>query len=148
MTERRVNAIGTRADFYVGRGKQAEWLGSVAWDGDPEAQPQAVKDALLEGTFRTEVARDLAGRDDATLPEMGWPWPWKDSRTTDYAYAFDEGEVWASHFGRNWFPANAKDPDDLLGGPKTAEFPDMSERMNVTWGNRSGVLIVSKPGES
>jgi hypothetical protein len=27
--------MGTRADFYVGRGKDAEWLGSVAFDGYP-----------------------------------------------------------------------------------------------------------------
>jgi hypothetical protein len=27
--------MGTRADFYVGRGGQAEWLGSIAWDGYP-----------------------------------------------------------------------------------------------------------------
>jgi len=27
--------MGTRADFYVGRGKTAEWLGSIAWDGYP-----------------------------------------------------------------------------------------------------------------
>lgn len=29
--------MGTRADFYVGRGEQAEWLGSIAWDGNPGA---------------------------------------------------------------------------------------------------------------
>jgi hypothetical protein len=27
--------MGTRADFYVGRGETAEWLGSIAWDGNP-----------------------------------------------------------------------------------------------------------------
>jgi hypothetical protein len=27
--------MGTRADFYIGRGTEAEWLGSVAWDGYP-----------------------------------------------------------------------------------------------------------------
>jgi hypothetical protein len=27
--------MGTRADFYVGRGPDAEWLGSVAMDGYP-----------------------------------------------------------------------------------------------------------------
>lgn len=27
--------MGTRADFYVGRGESAEWLGSIAWDGYP-----------------------------------------------------------------------------------------------------------------
>ena len=25
--------MGTRADFYIGSGKDAEWLGSVAFDG-------------------------------------------------------------------------------------------------------------------
>ena len=25
--------MGTRADFYLGEGSAAEWLGSVAWDG-------------------------------------------------------------------------------------------------------------------
>ena len=25
--------MGSRADFYIGEGTEAEWLGSVAWDG-------------------------------------------------------------------------------------------------------------------
>lgn len=28
--------MGTRADFYVGRGPDAEWIGSTAWDGYPD----------------------------------------------------------------------------------------------------------------
>lgn len=28
--------MGTRADFYVGKGPNAEWLGSTAMDGYPE----------------------------------------------------------------------------------------------------------------
>jgi hypothetical protein len=28
--------MGTRADFYVGRGETAEYLGSIAWDGYPD----------------------------------------------------------------------------------------------------------------
>ena len=27
--------MGTRADLYIGRGTDAEWIGSVAWDGYP-----------------------------------------------------------------------------------------------------------------
>ena len=26
-----------RADFYVGRGEDAEWLGSITWNGYPKA---------------------------------------------------------------------------------------------------------------
>jgi integrase len=29
--------------------------------------------------FRKAVKEFFAGRDDATLPEQGWPWPWEDS---------------------------------------------------------------------
>lgn len=28
--------MGTRADFYVGTGANAEWLGSIAYDGHPD----------------------------------------------------------------------------------------------------------------
>ncbi len=34
--------MGTRADFYVGLGEQAEWLGSVAWDGNPDNDVAAI----------------------------------------------------------------------------------------------------------
>jgi hypothetical protein len=63
--------MGTRAYFYVGRGKQAEWIGSIAWDGDEI--PDAVAKAKTEKTYRKRVAEFFADRDDATLPESGWP---------------------------------------------------------------------------
>ena len=28
--------MGTRADFYIGKGTDAEWLGSIAWNGYPD----------------------------------------------------------------------------------------------------------------
>ena len=133
--------MGTRADFYVGRGKDAEWLGSIAWDGYPGGleAPQLLA-ATGEPHFREEVASLLAKRDDGTVPGDGWPWPWKDSQTTDYAYAFDDGKVWASGFGRDWLAADGPEPDD--GDlPKTAIFPDMTAKQNVTLGKRSGVII-------
>jgi hypothetical protein len=114
--------MGTRADFYVGRGESAEWLGSIAWDGYP----------------------------DGIDPEMGWPWPWDDSGTTDYAYAFEDGAVYASSFGHAWFRPNPDAPD--FGEPEwdehgndlgsDATFPNMAERKAVTLGPRSGVIVV------
>ena len=154
--------MGIRCDFYVGRGADAEWIGSVAWDGYPEggddrgdyAEVWAAKD---EREFRLRVGAVLARRDDSTLPEHGWPWPWKDSHTTDWAYAIDGGVVHASCFGQPWIAVgaylaldeegqeaycNGEAPDD-----QKPVFPDMKHVQNTTFGRRSGVtLIQSGPG--
>lgn len=94
--------MGTRADFYIGRGENAEWIGSIAWDGYPDGIDGAVRTAKTEEDFRQAVMKFFADRDDVTLPAAGWPWPWEDSRTTDYAYAFDGGQVYYSGFGHEW----------------------------------------------
>lgn len=138
--------MGTRADFYVGRGLEAEWLGSIAWDGYPSGIDDVVLTAATEELYRETVAAFL-GREDGTLPEMGWPWPWDDSNTTDYSYAFDDGCVWGSSFGAPWFQITLDDDrygqpyDDSETGAKP-EFPDMKSRQNVNYGARSGVIIV------
>lgn len=140
--------MGTRADFYVGRGASAEWLGSVAFDGYPDGIEGAVLGAKGEGEFREAVAKFLASKSHATLPEMGWPWPWNDSRMTDYAYAFADGAVLASGFGSAWFDPKIKRDDDDDDDDYSAEgaiFPDMSARKSVTYGQRSGLIVVGFP---
>lgn len=132
--------MGTRADFYLGRGETAEWIGSIAWDAYPDGIPASVLSASTQEQFTTALLVFVSDRDDFTSPEDGWPWPWKDSRTTDYAYAFDEGEVWASHFGQEWF--RAVDEELHRDEPKTAIFPDMTKHQAVTHGKRSGVIVV------
>lgn len=149
--------MGTRADFYVGRGEQAEWIGSIAWDGYPDgitpygtnAWPEGghLFDAVTEQQFRERVVQFFAGRDDVTLPDQGWPWPWEDSRTTDYAYALDDGRVWASCFGHEWFdPRHEPQDDDEGPTAKVAVFPNMKDRQRVTFGKRSGVIVVTAQG--
>jgi hypothetical protein len=129
--------MGTRADFYVGRGENAEWLGSIAYDGYPDG-PRAV--AILgstnEASFRDRVIAAVA-HDDGTKPEDGWPWPWDTSHTTDYAYAFDDGTVYISCFGCAWFKSG-----EVAFHDKSAVFPNMKDRKNVTLGHRSGMLIL------
>ena len=133
--------MGTRADFYVGRGAKAEWIGSVAYDGHPGST--GVDDAGTEAAFRESVA-DRLKEDDGTTPDMGWPWPWNNSHTTDYAYAFDGGKVWCSGFGRPWWDMSGAEPDDA-DSPKTADVPDMKDRRNTaTPGTkRSGLMVFS-----
>lgn len=138
--------MGTRADFYIGRGPNAEWLGSIAMDGYPSGIPDTVLCAVSESLFRKLLGRFFADKHHHTPPEQGWPWPWNDSRTTNYAYAFDTGEVWASNFGCEWFRASEPEPEDE-SEEKTAVFPDMSARKNVAWyGPRSGQLVVTGDG--
>jgi hypothetical protein len=140
--------MGTRADFYVGRGESAEWLGSIAWDGYPAGLYDTLRfSAETEEAWRQSVAATLSQRDDATTPEKGWPWPWDDSATTDYAYAFDGGKVHASNFGGSWFVVEPEgvdfgEPDEGEESGPPATFPDMSARKDVTYGKRSGVIIV------
>ena len=129
--------MGTRADFYIGIGPTAEWLGSIAWDGYPDG---LTIDAPDEAGFRANVA-ELAKRADWTSPEQGWPWPWEDSNTTDYAYAWDGAKVVAAHFGYGWWPVAdwaSKPPESV----KSCDFPDMSARKRVTLGRRSGVIVL------
>ncbi|MEV8635199.1 hypothetical protein AB0395_26430 [Streptosporangium sp. NPDC051023] len=140
--------MGTRADFYVGRGPDAEWLGSIAWDGNPAGicTDTRALEAGDEQTFRDLLGGFLASRGDATTPDQGWPWPWNDSRTTDYAYAFDSGRVYGSCCGQPWFLVDPKgvdfgEPDEGEEIGESAVFPDMSARQAVTFGERSGVII-------
>lgn len=97
--------MGTRADFFVGIGPQAEWLGSIAWDGYPNGNPEPIFAAQSLDDFRRIVAAILV--DHGTQPAGKWPWPWHDHRTTDYAYAWapdahSNERVVISGFGRPW----------------------------------------------
>lgn len=140
--------MGTRADFYVGRGTNAEWLGSIAYDGYPDGHPETLLEIADEAQYRAAVQAILDDVDSATKPEEGWPWPWDDSNTTDFAYAFDDGAVWQSCFGRPWRPATSieSDPDDDDGEEYGAlPFPNMKglSKPAPLGSKRSGVLMLS-----
>jgi len=164
--------MGTRADYYVGRGEKAKWLGCTAWDGNPGGitSTKAGKELLKATdakTFRAALKRLFRKRDDFSVQADGWPWPWEDSCTTDYAYAYVRGKVWISNYGSQWFDLAThnkylrahkgwekkceEDPDyegaepdmdNYLTGPK-ARFPNMKDIQKVTLGERSGVIIAS-----
>lgn len=153
--------MGTRADFYAGYGENAEWIGSIAWDGYPKGISKAADDKtssrILESTteenYREAVAQYLAHREDATAPEHGWPWPWDDSNTTDYAYCFDDGAVRIFSFGsevpKKFRKAVLTEKGALWdewcerdSSTTDAVFPDMSKRKKVTFGKRSGLLVL------
>lgn len=147
--------MGTRADFYVGRGESAEWLGSYPFDGYPDgvfddaaemfAEPPATEQEWRDWVLRWLTSPEHAQR--STLPEHGWPWPWENSRTTDYAYAWEDGVIYGSNFGYGWWRVDpqAEGFGYVESDKKTALFPDMSERKAVTLGPRSGVIVIGIP---
>lgn len=145
--------MGTRADFYVGRGEKAEWLGSVAYDGNP-VNFKKILETTTESAYRAAVNEELKGRDDATLPEVGWPWPWTTSEISDYAYAFDTDKVWHTTnlrdfgAGKHWMlPGRARDEDGYLrdeSGLERCIWPDMSDVQKVTLGQRSGAMFMAR----
>ena len=122
--------MGTRADFYVGKGKDAEWLGSIAYGAYPGNELVLVTTCITEPAYRDAVRALLARREDATTPEMGWPWPWDNSQGTDYAYCFNGSRVEVFCLGRFCDSSITK-----TEAPK-AEFPDMTKIKKVTMGQR------------
>jgi hypothetical protein len=145
--------MGTRADFYIGKGKDGEWLGSIAWDGYRDGIVGYILKAKTEANFRKAVEVFLQKRDDATFPKDGWPWPWNDSGTTDCSYWFFEGKCWEAYgYPREFYIPCDKDipsfEDDeakereWLQSHEPVVFPDMSARKNVTLGKRSGVIVI------
>lgn len=92
----------TRADFYVGEGPDAEWIGSCAFDGQPVELPKAVLRATSADEYREAVVRNLLERPDGIFPDDGWPWTWNDSYITDYVYSWRHGALWGQSTGE-WF---------------------------------------------
>src|ERR1043166_943179 len=118
--------MGTRADFYVGITTDAEWLGSIAYDGYPDGIDASILSATTEAEYRARVAAFIASRDHGTKPDDGWAWPWEDSNLTDFAYGFADGAVLANRFGRGWVPWTVADgdPDTDVARQAYNERPD------------------------
>jgi hypothetical protein len=142
--------MGTRADFYLGEGKQAEWLGSIAWDGYEWSErklgdnPDCILRAKTEDEYREAVAVMLAIRSGATLPHQGWPWPWDDSKTTDYAYCFVDGEIKVFSFGCAAIERdNTEEDGGWLWSETKSEWPDMTAvKIVALSGERSGIIVI------
>lgn len=90
------------ADFYLGRGPNAQYLGSVVTAGAPEdielwERFQSLNDEnYTEGDYVDEV-RDLRHATHDTPP--AWPWSYPSSDESPWAYVFDAGTVYIYRYG-------------------------------------------------
>lgn len=140
--------MGTRSDFYTRKDGQMKWLGSKGFDGYPDGIDENVLKSTDEQEYEKVVADFLSSANDATFPNQGWPWPWNDSRTTDYAYIFENGKVMSSCLGGPLFDPlkTAEEESDEEGKDNTKMedyFPDMKDIQNIAYDNRSGALFIS-----
>jgi len=133
--------MGTRADFYIKKQNKMKWLGSIAWDGMPKRIDPEVLNSTSQQDFIVKLGEFFNKRDDATLPKDGWPWPWNDSNTTDYAYIFENNKVMASCFGEPLFDPLLPEPETNIIG-EIINFPNMSKKKKVTFGKRSGLIVI------
>lgn len=135
--------MGTKADFYAGRGPEAAWLGSISWDGMPVGIPTEILAATVEEEYREHVSVFLGKRGDAVTPDQGWPWKWDNSQGTNYTYAFDKGTVFASCYGSSWWVASLPEPEHTTLKRKAARLPDMTfARKREAGPGGQGILIV------
>lgn len=140
--------MGTRADFFVGIGPEAEWIGSTSYDGGPRDWGSTPLAARTEDEFRAAVEEMLSDRQAlVTRPSEGWPWPWNDFRTSDYAYAWDpaRGTAVASS-GRAWVTSAQMeaDRDCIYRGERLRddEVPDMSKFPKGDVLGKSGLMLL------
>lgn len=135
--------MGTRADFYIKKADEKEliWIASIAWDGYPDGIDKYVLQSKTATEYISELQKFLSTRDDVTLPKDGWPWPWDDSNTTDFAYCFHKGKVYANNFGDGW-----RNPYSKAENPKILwrhKYPDMKDIKNVRYDKGSGIILLT-----
>lgn len=142
--------MGTRADFYKTQKDEPElvWLGSIAFDGYVDGISESVLHATTVEEYEERLEEFFGGRDDVTFPKEGWPWPWNNSETTDCAYCFNGDGVMYYKGKGDWCGwGDAMNWDDGLIDEPPAKWihrvPDMSDKKNVQWGKKSGMIIIT-----
>jgi hypothetical protein len=93
----------TKADYFLGHGRESIWLGFVGSHGRPETLNRAIRCAASGEAFRREVGAMPRTLPQGVWPELGWPWQFPTSERTHYTYAFDDGEIFVSVSGGPWF---------------------------------------------
>lgn len=133
-----------KADFYIGLGEQAQWLGTVGEGGEPARMEQydlfntgsSVRE-YTEDTWREAVQVIIGDAKDDGIPGCAWAndgdsWPHDHNTSvdTDNAYAFnngcihvfEEGYMVAQHYPNgarrpSTFPAMVRQhPDEPVAG--------------------------------
>lgn len=127
-----------KADFYVGMGEDADWVGSVSKGGSIWYVPIELLIQVNRVMFE-ELAIDYIKSCNGIVANhiCQWPWPWNDSKFTPYSYIFspEHEKVYLSIEGEDLLDPikvvqglSMIDANTLLGPPI---FPLMIERISM-----------------
>lgn len=85
--------MGSKADFYIGDGKDSKWIGSIFKNGDVYNIPFEILIQVNKMMFEELVIDFLINR-NGVIADRGekWDHPWHDSRMTDYSYIFSNNK--------------------------------------------------------
>jgi hypothetical protein len=133
--------MSTKTDLYVGRGHDAEWIGSLQWDCTPENLLRVPPGRLAltatdEATYRAAVADLFIVWETEDLGRVypsvhGWPWLWHTSHRNSWIITYDPnpGVVFVTVGGGvRWLcfdplaPNAARDNNDALEPPDFAAW--------------------------
>jgi hypothetical protein len=79
-----------KADFYVGLGLGAEWIGSVRKYGEITSISTPIFLQVNQVMYEELVFEYIRSCEGIIANHIcQWPWEWMDSRMTDYSYFFD-----------------------------------------------------------
>jgi hypothetical protein len=121
------------ADFYLGLGVEAEWIGSIGQDARPcDMQPYLLFGPAPEGheygreqfvQAAKDAIADAIAEGHGWDPDKGdtWPWDHHTSRGTGHAYCYHENRN--VHVFEDGFLVALHYPN---GTRKPAEFPKMT----------------------
>ena len=93
------------------------------------------------------VEQMFRGRDDVSRPADGWPWPWDDSWTSDYAYTWADGRTVWTVGDHGWTDKEPENDEEYATYrvPAPFDLPDMTAQKKVTLGPRSGLIVIGLP---
>ncbi len=125
--------MALRGDFYLGRGKQSVWLGSISHEVASHDLAHYFEGVTSELEFREALANVFLKYGEIKAA-MGWPWPWGTSAGTGLVGAFDDGHVWVCDYNRTWqsLSGTACTESSPNAGLTVAVFPDMASQEEAT----------------
>ncbi len=78
-----------KADFYVGMGSNADWIGSVEKCGEVWALDTTILIQVNKTMYEELVIEYIKFYKGIVANHVcQWPWEWTDSRMTNYSYIF------------------------------------------------------------
>ncbi len=145
--------MGTRSDYYIMKEEKVIWLGSCGWDGYPNGIPEDLVNINLEEDFRNSVFGLIEENDGYN---KNWPWPWGNSRTTDFTYVFKDNNVYVTSYidgedvfvlMKDYLQNQEKFQDEEEGLEKFKQqinfpYPDMTKIQKVDFGKGNGVIVL------